>query len=187
MHFDIAKHTIFKTVTGSHAYGLATPESDTDYRGVCVPPQVLVLSPFKNFEQYEGDPASDDDTVIYSILKFVKLASEANPSLLELFYIDERHWVQTTPWWDTLYEHRDWFLSTRVVHAFSGYAAAQLKRMRNHARWIENPPTEPKPEDFNLTHAMLLGKDEIGAYDWLNEQEVGHFRSVTVILPVVRS
>jgi predicted nucleotidyltransferase len=178
MHFDITKYTIFKTVFGSHAYGLATPESDIDYRGVCVPPRALVLSPFQNFEQYQSEDQPDDpedDTVIYSILKFVRLACEANPSLLELFYIDERHYVYSTTWWERLREHRDLFLSTRVIASFTGYAAAQLKRMRNHARWMENPPTEPKPEDFNLTHAMLLGKDEIGAYDWLNEQEVMRF------------
>ena len=183
MEFDVEHHTIFKTVTGSHAYGLATPESDTDYRGVCVPPRAMLVSPFRDFEEYESrrdNPQSEDDVVIYNIIKFVRLASKANPSILELFYIGRQHWVATTCWWEKLHEHRHWFLSKRVVHSFAGYAADQLHRMQNHARWLENPPTEPKPADFGITHAMLLGNDEIGAYDWLVENEVGRFSADVV-------
>jgi predicted nucleotidyltransferase len=180
MHFDVDKYTIFKCMAGSHAYGLARPDSDVDLRGICIPPREIIISPFKNFEQHEAsDP---DDVVIWSILKFVKLAADCNPSILELFYISEKYWVTTSSWWERLREQRDIFLSTRAVHTFSGYAAAQLKRMRNHAKWMENTPAEPKPEDFGLSHAMLMGKDEIGAYDWLVEGEYVKFSKEIVKL-----
>lgn len=174
MEIDLEKYLIFQTVAGSRAYGVATPESDVDLRGVCVPPKAIVLSPFKNFEQVE-DIKNGNDRVVYSLLKFVNLACKANPSLLELLYIGEEHWTHTTKWWAKLREARELFLSTQVVYSFGGYAAAQLKRMRNHKRWVDHAPTKPEPEDFGLSHAMLLGEDEIGAYEWLTKENVGRF------------
>ena len=38
MNFDIEEHPILKVLSGSHAYGLATPTSDFDYRGIAIPP-----------------------------------------------------------------------------------------------------------------------------------------------------
>lgn len=40
MEFDIAHHTILLVISGSHAYGMARPESDIDVRGVAIPPMV---------------------------------------------------------------------------------------------------------------------------------------------------
>ena len=164
MHFDLAKHTIFETIVGSQVYGVAGPTSDTDYRGVVVPPRAIVQSAFKRFEQAEF---KDPDRVLYDIRKFVMLAADCNPTIIELFFIPERFWQQSSACWDTLYKARSLFLSTQACHTFSGYAIQQLKRMQIHVRWMQRAPVEPKPEDFGLSHALCLGKDEVGAYDWL--------------------
>ncbi len=37
-------HLIYRVVAGSRAYGLDTPESDTDTRGVCIPPAEMLLA-----------------------------------------------------------------------------------------------------------------------------------------------
>lgn len=47
----IEQWRIMEVITGSQLYGLATPESDTDYRGVCLPPMSILLNPFENFDQ----------------------------------------------------------------------------------------------------------------------------------------
>jgi predicted nucleotidyltransferase len=77
---------ICKVVAGSQAYGLDTPESDLDVRGVCIPPKryLLGLSAFEQWEQ------QDDvgDTVIYALTKFVHLALACNPNIIELLYTD---------------------------------------------------------------------------------------------------
>jgi predicted nucleotidyltransferase len=43
MNFPYKERTIFLTLTGSHAYGLSTPESDIDLRGVLIPPKNISL------------------------------------------------------------------------------------------------------------------------------------------------
>ncbi len=43
---------IFECISGSHAYGLNTPESDTDYRGICIPPEDYFLGMY-SFDQHE--------------------------------------------------------------------------------------------------------------------------------------
>ncbi len=49
----LPQRTIFLTRAGSHAYGLATPESDVDIRGVVIPPQEyfgsLVIPGIRNY------------------------------------------------------------------------------------------------------------------------------------------
>lgn len=76
---------ILKVIVGSQAHGLATPESDFDYRGVFVVPtsQILSLGVQKvhNTQWIEG---SDDDTS-WELGHFLNLATHCNPTILETF------------------------------------------------------------------------------------------------------
>ena len=56
---------IFECISGSHAYGLNTPESDTDYRGICIPPEDYFLGMY-SFDQHEQ---KDPDRTIFNIKK----------------------------------------------------------------------------------------------------------------------
>ena len=47
----LKNRTILLTRTGSHAYGTNTPESDEDYRGVCIPPPEYYLG-LKSINEY---------------------------------------------------------------------------------------------------------------------------------------
>ena len=74
----VPQRTIFLTRAGSHAYGLATPESDLDLRGIVIPPKGYFLGFWHRFEQAES---TDPDLVIYDIRKFFHLAAACNPSI----------------------------------------------------------------------------------------------------------
>jgi len=50
--FDLDRHTMFLGLTGSHAYGMARPDSDVDIRGVCIPPRRVRESHYLKFEQH---------------------------------------------------------------------------------------------------------------------------------------
>ncbi|MFA5507564.1 MAG: nucleotidyltransferase domain-containing protein, partial [Vulcanimicrobiota bacterium] len=66
-----AHHRLLLRVrSGSQAHGLATPESDQDSRGVCIPP-LNYLFGLSSFEQWESEGG---DHVIFSLQKFVRLA-----------------------------------------------------------------------------------------------------------------
>lgn len=183
MNFDLQKHTIFECIVGSKAYGTDTPESDTDYRGVCIPPKGIAYSLFQRFEQHiEKTP----DRVIYGLGKFMKLAADCNPSIITLLFIEEPLWVFSTSWWEEIRARRDMFLSTRARHSFSGYAISQLKRMQTHVRWMTKAPTEPVPEDFGISHTLFLGKDEVGAVDWLSGEGIKFKEEVTRLMGRVK-
>ena len=67
---------IYQVIAGSQAYGLDTPESDLDLRGVCIPPRRYLLG-LSSFEQWEQQDESGD-VVIYALEKFARLALACN-------------------------------------------------------------------------------------------------------------
>lgn len=140
--------TILLTRHGSHAYGLATPTSDLDVKGVAVPPRAYLLGFLKRFEQAE---VKDPDTVVFELRKFVQLAADANPNVLEVLFTDPEDHLGVAPLGERLLAARDLFVSKKARHTFSGYAMAQLRRLEQHHRWLVSaPPVEPRREDFGL-------------------------------------
>lgn len=144
----VEENLIFMTLAGSHMYGMNTPESDIDKRGVCVPPKNVVLGFAKNFEQQDY---SGEDTVVYGLMKFMKLAVDCNPNIIELLFAPEQSILVTTPLWEELRARRHEFLSAQAYFKFTGYATGQLKRIRTHRSWLLNPPShKPTREEFGL-------------------------------------
>lgn len=139
---------IFKTVAGSNLYGTNRPDSDIDYRGVCLDPPRSIIG-LQGFEQYQKLDR-DNDIVIYGASKFLKMCLEANPSILDVLFAPENMWVKHTDEWAAIYEARHSFLSQKVRYTFSGYAFSQLKRIERHKKWIDNPPERAYPEDYGL-------------------------------------
>jgi len=161
----LVENTIFCTVHGSHAYGTNIEGSDVDAKGVCIPPRKYFTG-FKNkFEQAEQ---SEPDMVIYDIRKFFELAGNCNPNIIEVLFTDPEHWVKVTPLGEKLYNCRDLFLSMKAKHTFSGYAHAQLKRIKGHKEWLLNPPThQPTREEFGLNDQQKVSASVRGAFDKL--------------------
>jgi len=149
---------IFETLFGSHLYGTTTPESDIDYRGVVVPYKGILLSPFKNFEQQEF---SNEDRVYFSIRKFFQLAIDCNPNILEILFAANATQQATREWFE-IYENRYLFLSTRARQTFTGYAYAQLKRIKLHRSYLLNPPKkEPLRSDYGLKDSPEFGLEKV--------------------------
>jgi len=78
---------ILKVLVGSHAHGLATAESDFDYRAVFVQPTSEILGlghKAQNNQWIEGDI----DNTSYEIGHFLFLATKSNPTILEGFLVE---------------------------------------------------------------------------------------------------
>ncbi|KKM66569.1 hypothetical protein LCGC14_1479910 [marine sediment metagenome] len=164
----VEQNTIFMTVAGSRAYGTNTPESDWDYRGVCIIPNKSLYfgTGLNKFAQM--DKGFDDDRVIYDLRKFIGLAMESNPNIIELLFTDERHHIKSTKWFDMVIEHKNKFLSKNARYKFSGYAFAQLKRIKRHRGYLMNSPKKkPERSDFGLPEQKLITADNMGAFQWL--------------------
>lgn len=154
---------IFTCRAGSHAYGLNTEQSDEDTRGVFVgsPSNVCGLFPVEHVE-YHGD------YMVYELRKFVSLAKDCNPNIIELLYIHPDDVLFSTPLWERLRDSRDLFLTKRAKHTFSGYAIAQLKKIRSHKAWVVSPqPKEaPLPAKF-VKRKFIEGLGQADVFDQL--------------------
>ena len=139
------RNLILHVISGSRACGLARAGSDEDTRGVCIPPKEFLLG-LQTFEQHENET---QDHVVFALAKFVRLALQANPNIIETLYTDPQHVLFINPYGERLVAARDIFLSRRVGERFSRYAIDQLRRMERHHRWLVNPPDhQPTREEF---------------------------------------
>jgi uncharacterized protein len=176
--------TVYLTLGGSQAYGLATPESDWDYRGLCVMPPDYYFGLY-DFEQADSKgttslvadlttpkfPVDDAETTIWNLKKGISLAADGNPNMIELLFMKEEAIAHQHPCMRRFFDIRESFLSQVLKHRFSGYAMQQLKRIRGHKRWLDSPPTEPTREQFGL-EGITMPKDQLHACDKLIEFEV---------------
>lgn len=182
MNFDLLSHTILVTIAGSRAYGLHTDTSDVDIKGVAIPPKRYMLGYLQKFEQADKpsqvavfeqfmNPTEKDaikreklEGSIYNIQKFVALAADCNPNILDVLFCRDEEVRHTTKLGTRLRENRDLFISAKAKHTFSGYAAAQLKRIRGHRAWLLNPPKgKPTRADFGLPETTLIPGNQLAA------------------------
>ncbi len=127
----LCDRVILKVVIGSRAYGLETEDSDTDYRGVYLPPAELHWSLFGVPENLENDATQE---CYWELQKFVTLALKANPNVLECLYSPLIE--HATPLGRELLTMRESFLSRVAYQTFNGYVLSQFKKLqadlRNH-------------------------------------------------------
>lgn len=117
---------------GSHLYGLNTPNSDIDYKGVFMPtlselllntyPKTIVTS---TGPEHEKNSAGDVDTEVISLPAFIKHAVTG-----ETFAIDMLHSTEpmvTSEIWEELVANRTKFYS-KNLKAFVGYVKQQAAK-----------------------------------------------------------
>lgn len=131
---------IFECISGSRAYGLETPTSDTDIRGVFVLPKDQYYS-MKSIGQINNET---NDIVYYELGKFIELCMKNNPNILELLNVPDRCVLQKHKLFDRI--KLDIFLSKQCEKTFANYAYAQIKKARGLEKKINNP-VEKKRKD----------------------------------------
>ena len=125
---------LVKCIAGSHLFGLNTPTSDKDYKGVYMPePKDIILNKIKNSINKSTNPtgskngADDIDSEFYSFNKFIKMLQEGQTVALELLFTPEHQILEKSELWDKLVASREQFLHKRVT-AFIGYAKQQADK-----------------------------------------------------------
>ena len=158
---------IFETVHGSTAYNLAREGSDVDLKGIVVGQREWYFGMETAPEQVDLSP----DHVRYELRKFMRLAVDANPTVIELLFTAPKHHRCITPSGELLLHHRDAFLSKRIADRFSGYALAQLKRIRSHRSYLLAPPSHaPSRTEFDLPERTVIPADQLAAAESLLAQ-----------------
>ena len=162
---DLRAHTVLLVLGGSRAYGLAGPDSDVDLKGAAIPPAAHFHGLRSTFEQedrpreiaaFTGDllPTERDaaartkiEGTVYEIRKLLRLALDANPNVLDVLFCRDAELRLIRDAGRELRRHRHLFLSQRCAETFTGYARAQLQRIRTH-------PVEP--HGYNTKHGAHL-------------------------------
>jgi predicted nucleotidyltransferase len=132
--------TVLQAITGSKAYGLDHPLSDTDKMSIFVSPTVEVAGlhwSSKNESWSDAGPTGDDNTG-HEIGKYLRLVLKSNPTLIELLFMDDYEILDETG--QGLVALRDKVLYTEGIrNAYYGYAKAQAERVKR-----EYPNHKPK-------------------------------------------
>ncbi len=127
--YKLFDHVIFRCVVGSRAYGLDTDASDTDRRGVYLPPAAAHWSLYGVPEQLENHETQE---TYWEIQKFLTLALKSNPNVLECLYTPLIE--HATPLAREMIDMRDAFLSKIVYQTYSGYVMSQFKKLQADIR-----------------------------------------------------
>lgn len=129
VEYDLGKHVIYRCVIGSRAYALDRDGSDTDRRGIYLPPASMHWSVYGVPEQLEN---SETQECYWEIEKFIRLALKANPNVLETLYSPLVE--HADPIARRLLDHRSIFLSRMVYQTFDGYAMSQFRKIEQDRR-----------------------------------------------------
>jgi len=151
------KNKILKFTIGSHLYGTTTPTSDKDYSGIFMPDENMVFG-FEHADEVDlslkskrEDGKNDKDAVditLYELRKFIKLALENNPNILEQMFINHENIIFSNWYGNELLKHAHLFPYKRLKEKFLAYAGSQRHKMvirtdnyhalENANEWLED-------------------------------------------------
>jgi len=132
------KNKILEIVTGSFLYGTNTETSDKDYYGIFMPEVEYVLG-FRRCEEVdfsvvkkdENDKNTPDsiDKKFYEFRKFIKLAMENNPNIIEILFVNDTNTVSINDIGKELLSIKHKFPHRGAKQKFLGYAFSQKHKM----------------------------------------------------------
>lgn len=153
--------TILLTKAGSHIYGTNTPESDTDYKGVAIPPKEYILG-LKSINEYnksggknlkERNTSDDVDMVVVALNKFVMDCLNGVPNNLDILFCRDEDILYIDDFGKELRAIRQEFLSKECKNKFGGYAYAQKQRLL-HGREGQGRPAIVEKFGYDTKQAM---------------------------------
>lgn len=118
--------TIFKSLRGSHAHGLATEQSDRDYFSIVVPPieAIIGLSAMKGSQHIDGY----EDHRIITLREFLRSIEHGRSTELEMLWAPEHCILEITAEGQCLIAYRERLLSRRLFKPLMGFAGGQIQR-----------------------------------------------------------
>jgi len=153
---------LFEVISGSKSFGLNTPTSDTDIKGVYYLPK----EQFYGLEYIPQISNETNDEVYYEIGRFVELLLKNNPNILEILATPEDRILYKHPLMDNLIIED--FLSKLCKDSFAGYAVTQIKKARGLNKKIVNPMEKEKKSLLDFCY-VLQGYDSIPLMKWLRQ------------------
>jgi len=127
---------IMECISGSKAYGLDTPASDTDIKGVFLLPK----QEFYGLNYINQVNNETHDIVFYELGRFMELLSNNNPNILELLNTPEQSILYKHPFLEEIKTEK--ILSKLCKDTFGKFAYSQIKKAKGFKKKILNPMSE---------------------------------------------
>jgi hypothetical protein len=125
---------VVETLFGSHLYGLDTPTSDKDYKGIILPTADEILLGKSNYhiDKSSNNSSSkntkdDIDRSFYSLSYFVDLACKGETVALDMLHGSASMLTHTSTEWDFLVANRHRFY-TKSMKSYIGYVRKQAAK-----------------------------------------------------------
>jgi uncharacterized protein len=162
---------LFEVISGSKSFGLNTPASDTDIKGVYYLPK----EKFFGLDYIPQISNETNDEVYYEIGRFVELLLKNNPNILEILATPEDCILYKHPLMENL-KIED-FLSKLCKDSFAGYAVTQIKKARGLNKKIVNPMPKEKKSLLDFCYVLKEYKTvlvlEFLQANNLNQEQIG--------------
>jgi uncharacterized protein len=151
---------LLECISGSKAYGLNTPTSDTDIKGVFYLPK----DQFYGLEYFEQVSNETNDIQYFELGRFIQLLTKSNPNMLELLATPKECVLFKSPLIDEIDLNK--FLSKTCKETFAGYAMTQIKKAKGLNKKIFNPMPEARKTILDFCFA-LEGVASVPVQEWL--------------------
>ncbi|MBA3680340.1 MAG: nucleotidyltransferase domain-containing protein [Bacteroidetes bacterium] len=155
------KLILLECISGSRAYGLHTPKSDTDIKGVFA----LSKKQFYGLEYIEQVNNESNDEVYYELKRFIDLLTKNNPNILELLATPADCILHKNPLMD--FVKPELFLSRLCNQTFAGYAQSQIKKAKGLNKKIVNPVDAERKSVLDFCY-IVSGQGSVSLVSWLN-------------------
>ena len=167
---------LFEVISGSKSFGLNTPTSDTDIKGVFYLPK----EHFYGLHYIPQISNETNDIVYYEIGRFMELLLKNNPNILEILATPEDCILYKHPLMEQLKIEN--FLSKLCKDSFAGYALTQIKKARGLKKKIVNPMEKEKKSLLDFCY-VLKGYNSVLATQWLKENHLNQAQVGLINLP----
>ncbi|MCR6638278.1 MAG: nucleotidyltransferase domain-containing protein [Sporocytophaga sp.] len=153
---------LLECISGSRAYGLDLPTSDTDIKGVFA----LSKKDFYGLTFTDQVNNETNDIVFYELKRFIELLVKNNPNLLDLLSSPEDCILFKDPVMNLI--KPEIFLSRLCKTTFGEYAMAQIKKAKGLNKKISNPIEKERKSVLDF---CFVAKDQgaISLKNWLVE------------------
>lgn len=139
---------IYQCVVGSQSFGLATPTSDLDVKGVYVQPDVY-HSTLDN--DYAATTVVNKDETYFEIKRYMELLLKGEAIALEMLFAPRECVTILTPEFKYIHKYKSKFVTQRLYYSFYNYAVKQFKKATNYnkmANWDESRTTRQPISSF---------------------------------------
>jgi len=172
---------LLECISGSRAYGLDTPTSDTDIKGVFLLPKEQYYS-FKYIAQVNNET---NDEMFYELGRFMELLALNNPNIIELLNSPQSAVIYKHPLMNKITS--DLVLSKKCQDTFGKFALSQIKKAKGLKKKIVNPMKKERKNILSFCYVNYeKGSISLSGYlklkDWKQENcglvNIAHMKDV---------